>query len=80
MRKHILTMLALASLMAGVAGCQRGEPDGAWVRADMMTLPEGVSARDLPAPDSPGARRPVSSLTGISREAPEGFDGKATPG
>ncbi len=56
MRRPVLTMLALASLMAGVVGCQRGEPDGAWVRADMMTLPEGVSARDLPAPDSRGAR------------------------
>lgn len=30
--------------------------EGVWVRADMMELPEGVPARDLPDPDSPGAR------------------------
>lgn len=56
MPRHTLTMVILAFLLAGGAACQRGQPEGAWVRADMMTLPDGVSASELPAPDSRGAR------------------------
>lgn len=54
MRKPLVIALVLVSLAA--SGCTRDEPEGAWVRADMMTLPEGVLANDLPAPDSRGAR------------------------
>lgn len=59
MRGSIVVSLALALPASFVAGCGRGEPEGAWVRADMMTLPEGVPAGELPAPGSPGARLAV---------------------
>lgn len=55
--RPLFTTLALAYLAAAaVTGCGRGEPEGAWVNADMMTLPEGVPADALPEPDSRGAR------------------------
>lgn len=54
MRRPFVIALVLASLIA--SGCVRDEPEGAWVRADMMTLPDGVPANDLPASDSRGAR------------------------
>lgn len=46
-RRPVLTVLALALLMAGVVGCQPGEPDGAWGRADMAgTWREAPAALD----------------------------------
>lgn len=45
---------ALAAIIP-LAACRGGEPEGMWVRADMMELPEGVTARDLPDADSSGA-------------------------
>lgn len=48
--------LAFACLLVVVAtACGPGEPDGAWVRADMMTLPEGVRSSELPDAGSRGA-------------------------
>jgi cytochrome c5 len=45
---------ALAAVIS-LAACRGGEPEGMWVRADMIELPEGVPARELPDPESPGA-------------------------
>jgi len=54
-----LVIVVVLAFLAGF-GCARDEPEGAWVRADMMTLPEGVSGDDLPAADSRGARLAVA--------------------
>ena len=47
-----------AGIFLGVflAACRTREPEGTWVRADMMELPEGMQTEDLPEPDSRGAR------------------------
>lgn len=52
MRSPLATALVLA---LAAAACEAGEPEGAWVRADMMTLPEGVRSSELPDPGSRGA-------------------------
>lgn len=53
MRVPFVATLALVGLAA--LACGDGRPEGAWVRADMMTLPEGVPASELPDPGSRGA-------------------------
>lgn len=52
MRRPLATALVLA---LAAAACKAGEPEGAWVRADMMTLPAGVRSSELPDPGSRGA-------------------------
>ena len=60
MRRKLFTTLALSVLIpTAFASCTPREPEGAWVPADMMTLPEGVPVDELPDPDSQGARLAV---------------------
>lgn len=54
-----ITLVLALLTAAGLVSCTRGEPEGAWVSADMMTLPEGVAANELPEPGSPGAHLAV---------------------
>lgn len=53
MRTPFVVTLGLVGLTA--LACGDGRPEGLWVRADMMTLPEGVSPDALPDPGSRGA-------------------------
>lgn len=52
------TALAIALVLA-LAGCGRAGPEGEWVRADLMTIPDGVAPDALPEPGSRGARLAV---------------------
>ena len=50
---------AAVAAALSAAACTSREPQGTWVWAGMMELPEGVEADRLPEPDSTGARLAV---------------------